>query len=189
MGQSSATDRRIFPRASQSIAVHLSLNDGKRRFEATIQAADVSLTGVFFTSEFFIAPGVVLDLEFKMPNDDRLVQTRGVIVREVRLERTGDVVNPGFAMHFTEYVGDAKSILAASFLSAELDNFIDDYLSRRLRKPLSASEHLRDVLIAWEVNKMELNPGESDLTPQSTHRPLQGGLLRARERDFSQALQ
>lgn len=159
-------DHRRFPRAKERIAVRLWRDDGKHEFKATVYTGDVSVTGAFFTSEFYLRPGFELNLEFSMPNDERLVRVKGVVVREVRLgERTSTRarVEAGFAIRFTEYTADAKTVLASSFLSAELDEFVAGYLERRTAKAPSEIEQLRDVLVAWEVGKMELKGGELDI--------------------------
>lgn len=156
-------ETRRFPRAKERIPVKLTLRDGNKQFEATVHTVDISLSGVFFASSFFLKPGTVLDLEFRMPNDDREVRVRGVIVREVRVDDSGRKAKAGFAMRFVEYHADAKIILASSFLIAELDSFVTDYLTRRTLKPKKESDALRDVIIAWEVGKMELKGGELDI--------------------------
>lgn len=183
------SDKRRFPRAREKIPVKLKMDDGKKSFEATVQTCDISLSGVFFTSTFFLKPGTVLDLEFMMPNDDRVVRVRGVIVREVRLDegrssRGGQRTTAGFAMRFVEYYADAKSILAASFLIAELDEFLLDYLERRSRKPKTEMESLRDVIIAWEVGKMELKEGELDIMKDRITVDAEGRIRRRSDRDL-----
>ena len=157
-------NKRQFPRAAENIPVRLTLKDEHRSFEATVQTEDISLTGVFFASEFYLKPGIEMDLEFVMPNEERRVRTRGIIVREVRVkERREKGTCSGFAMRFTDYYDDAKAVLASSFLSADLDEFITDFLKRRTSKPKDELAQLRDVLIAWEVGKMAVNDGELDV--------------------------
>ena len=165
MAKIPTSDNRRFPRAHESIPVLLTLDDGKKKFAATVYTVDVSLSGVFFASEFYLKPGMILEMEFKMPNDPRTVRTRGIIVREVRINQrmSGPRTQSGFAMRFIEYHGDAKTVLAASFLIAELDEFVKDYLIRRSEKPKTELDQLREVIIAWEVGKMELKEGELDL--------------------------
>ena len=158
-------NKRIFPRAREQLPVRLRMKDEKKEFEATVYTADVSLSGVFFATTFFLKPGMIMDLEFKMPNDPRVVRVRGIIVREVRLEESqrGRRQQAGFAMKFLEYFADAKTVLASSFLTADLDDFLADYIKRRSRKPKGELEGLRDVLIAWEVGKMLEHPGELNI--------------------------
>lgn len=162
-----ANRKQRFPRAKEKISVRIWLDDGKREFEATVQSVDISLTGVFFASEFFLKAGTELELEFNMPNDDRVVRCTGVITREVRIDERRGTSMSGFAIRFTDYHADAKTVLAGSFLIAELDSFINDYLERRSAKPNTELQQLSDVIIAWEVGKMDLKGGELDLMRDS----------------------
>ena len=172
------SDQRRFPRAKERLPVQLSLRGGEREFSATVYTTDISLTGVFFASEFFMKPGLELDLEFKMPNDERVVRARGVIVREVRYAKGhGQNEQTGFAMQFTEYYDDAKTTLASSFLMVELGDFIEDYLRRRTKKPKNEDESLHDVIVAWEVSKMNLAGTEADML-QRTMRLEHDGKIR-----------
>ncbi len=173
--------RRRYPRAREVLPVKLSLGDGKHTFEATVQTVDISLTGVFFASTFFLKAGTELDLQFQMPNDERTVRARGIIVREVRIDEAGGAkTRSGFAMRFTNYYDDAKTVLATSFLVAQLDEFVHDYLKRRTKKPKSELDSLRDVIVAWEVGKMELKGGELDLMRDSISVDSQGQVKRRR---------
>lgn len=160
----SRSEKRRFPRAQEQIFVRLTLSDGKRRFEATAHSADISLTGAFFATEFYLKPGLELDLEFKMPNDERVIRVRGVIVREVRYrDRPRSDAVSGFGMRFIRYYADAKTALATSFLTVGLGDFIEDYVRRRTKRSASGPEMLRDVIVAWEVSKMNLEGTEADL--------------------------
>jgi hypothetical protein len=172
------SDKRRFPRATEHMSVRLFMADDTREFEATVYTADISLTGAFFITEFFLKPGTVLDLEFHMPTDDRVVHTRGVIVREVHVQDGGKGVVSGFAMRFTEYFADAKTVLATAFLAADMDDFIDDYLRRRTAKPKGEHDLIREAIVTWEVGKMELKEGELDLMRDSIRVDGQGRLRR-----------
>lgn len=184
MAESRDPGKRRFPRARERIPVQLTLDDGKRRFKATVYTVDISLTGVFFSTKFYLKTGMMLDLEFKMPNDDRVVRTRGIIIREVRLDerQKRSKLQSGFAMRFIEYHADAKAVLAASFMIAELDEFISDYLYRRSKKPKNEKDQLRDVVIAWEVGKMELKGGELDLMRDRIQVDSEGKIRRKKRR-------
>lgn len=179
------SEQRRFPRAKERIPVRLKMQDDKREFEATVYTTDISLSGVFFAATFFLKAGTVMDLEFNMPNDDRPVKVRGVIVREVRVdEGTGGRARSkaGFAMRFVEFYADAKTILASSFLIAELDEFIQDYINRRTTKPKREADALKEVVIAWEVGKMELKGGELDIMKDRIKVDAEGKIARRRKR-------
>jgi hypothetical protein len=164
----SNSNRRCFPRAHENIRVQLSIKEGAHEFSAWVYSIDISLTGIFFASEFFLKAGTELDLTFSMPNEDRLVHVRGMVVREVRVDDRvpGRKTQSGFAVRFTEYYADAKTVLASSFLFAEMDEFISDFLARRTKQPSSEEEGLREVIIAWEVGKMNLEQGEFELVQE-----------------------
>lgn len=174
-------DRR-FPRAKETIPVKLTHDHNGAHFEATLYTRDISLTGVFFVTEFFLKAGMELELELTMPNDDRPVRVKGLIAREVRLDevrgRNSRETVSGFAVRFVEYHADAKAVLASSFLSADLHEFVDDYLQRRTRKAKDENDQLRDVLIAWEVAKMEIVGGELDVIRDRIHIAKDGKIRR-----------
>ncbi|MBN1960746.1 MAG: PilZ domain-containing protein [Deltaproteobacteria bacterium] len=171
--------KRRFPRAKEKIPVRLTFSDGKREFLATAYTADISLTGVFFAAEFFLKPGLELNLEFKMPNDDRTIKVRGVIIREVRFQNKASAGSiSGFGMRFIHYYADAKTALATSFLTVELGDFIEDYVSRRTKKPTSNNELLRDVIVAWEVSKMNLEGTEAEFISDKLRLDSEGRIRR-----------
>lgn len=182
MTRADPQNQRMFPRAKERLPVLLRMKDKKKEFEATVYTADISLSGVFFATTFFLKAGMVMDLEFHMPNDPRLVRVRGMIVREVRLDDSprGRRTQAGFAMRFLEYFADAKTVLASSFLTADLDDFLADYLKRRSHKPKGELESLRDVLIAWEVGKMSDQSGELNIMKDRIEVDAEGRIKRRR---------
>jgi hypothetical protein len=169
MTETKKPSKRRFPRARERFPVKLSIQEEGKEFEATVYTTDISLSGVFFAANFYLRPGTVMDLEFTMPNDDRVIRVRGVIVREVRMDdrRRQPGLVAGFAMRFVEYLADAKSVLASSFLTAGLDDFLDDYLDRRSARPKDERSGLREAIIAWEVGKMTITDGELDIMKDS----------------------
>jgi hypothetical protein len=175
-------NKRMFPRARERFPVRLRMKDKHKQFEATVYTADISLSGVFFATTFFLKPGMVMDLEFNMPNDPRVVRVRGVIVREVRLveAQRGRHTEAGFAMKFLEYFADAKTVLASSFLTADLDDFLADFIKRRSQKPKNELEGLRDVLIAWEVGQMSEHTGELNIMKDRIEVDTEGRIKRKR---------
>ncbi|MEZ0314370.1 MAG: PilZ domain-containing protein [Myxococcota bacterium] len=158
-------DKRRFPRVEQSVPVQLRVQTRDREFSARIYTTDISLTGIFFASDFFLKTGTVLDLEFQMPGDDRMVRVRGMIVREVRIDerRPSSKLKSGFGMRFTEYIDDAKTVLASAFLAHKLDGFVAEYLGRRSKKLKTEAAQLRDIIVAWEVTRMGLGLAEREL--------------------------
>jgi hypothetical protein len=152
--------QRVCERVPERLAVRLHLKDGKKEFDATVRSTDISLSGVFFASTFLLKLGTVMDLEFRMPHDSRQVRVRGVVAREVRLDEAGVAgAQAGFAIRFLSYGEHAKTILASSFLAAELDGFLASY-ARDHRVPHSEVSRLRQTIVAWEVGKLDLAAGE-----------------------------
>ncbi|MEE8409217.1 MAG: PilZ domain-containing protein [Myxococcota bacterium] len=185
MAKTDSSKKRRFARAKESLPIKLTFADGKREFEATVYSADISVSGIFLATEFFLKAGAELDLEFTMPNDDRAVRTRGIIVREVRLEESSGRAKTtvsGFAMRFIEYYADAKTVLASAFLIVELDDFIDDYLERRSLKRRTEREQLKDVIVGWEVGKMDLSGSEEELLRGRINVDKAGRIIRRDER-------
>jgi hypothetical protein len=158
-------DKRRFPRIEERIPVQLRIQSGKREFSAKVYTADISLTGVFFSTEFYLKSGTELDLEFTMPGDDRVIRVRGMIVREVRVDqrRPSAKAKSGFGLRFTKYHDDAKTVLASAFLAHKLDGFVDGYLERRTKKLKTEKQQLLDIIVAWEVTRMDLGLGEREL--------------------------
>lgn len=152
---------RRYPRSHEHVRVRLSRQVGGTEFGATLETADVSFGGAFFTSEFFLRTGMELDVQFRLHHDDRLIKVRGIIVREVRSDDPGSRSTfSGFAVRFIDYYDDAKSILATYFLNFDLEDFLNEYMETKNRKVKSERERVRDALIAWEVHCMELSDGE-----------------------------
>ena len=158
-------DKRKFPRVEERIPVQLRIQARNREFSARVHTTDISLTGVFFATEFFLKAGTQLELEFQMPGDERMIRVRGIIVREVRIDprRAASKTKSGFGMRFTDYIDDAKTVLASAFLAYKLDSFVQDYLSRRTKKLKTEKEQLRDIIVAWEVSRIDLGLGEREL--------------------------
>lgn len=153
----SGREHRRYPRRFEQVKVSVSIRDGKRELEAALQSADVSFGGCFLASTFFLKPKSRLELQFTLPGDDRVVHVVGEIVRQVHLDKDED---SGFAIQFVDYYGESKEVLAAYFL--DLENFLESYLEGRKnkQKQRTEKERMRDLLVAWEVQKTELTDDE-----------------------------
>lgn len=129
----------------------------ERMLEAVLATRDLSMTGVFFESTFFLKVGSVVRVEFTLPSDNRLIRVMGSIVREERAERTQTPkgVRSGFAVHFSEFVDDSAVVLASLFLAPRVREFVTDYLSVRRKDTRSENDRLVDVVVAWELGKTD----------------------------------
>ncbi|HZN91427.1 MAG TPA: PilZ domain-containing protein [Myxococcales bacterium] len=149
------TTRRRFPRAGVSVKVHLTVGDGPQRsFDAMLPSRDLSVSGVFFESTFFLKIGQSVDVSFRLPPQNRQVRARGRVVRVETLEE-GSKPRTGFAVKFEEYYDSSDVVLANYFLAPALREFITSYASRsRLRLSDETVGLVVDVMSAWELEKM-----------------------------------
>jgi len=149
------TTRRRFPRAGVSVKVHLTVGDGPNRsFEAMLPSRDLSVSGVFFESTFFLKIGQTVDVSFRLPPQNRQVRARGRVVRVETLEE-GSKPRTGFAVKFEQYYDSSDVVLANYFLAPALREFITSYASRsRLRLSDETVGLVVDVMSAWELEKM-----------------------------------
>jgi PilZ domain-containing protein len=149
------TTRRRFPRAGVSVKVHLTIGNGTNKsFDATLPSRDLSVSGVFFESTFFLKIGQVVDVSFRLPPQNRVVRARGRVVRVETMEE-GPKPRTGFAVKFEEYYDSSDVVLANYFLAPALREFIASYASRsRLRLPDDTLSLMVDVMSAWELEKL-----------------------------------
>jgi len=147
--------RRRFPRAGLNVKVHLSVGEGKdRSFEATLPSRDISVSGVFFESTFFLKIGQEVDVSFRLPPQNRQVRARGRVVRVEQMEE-GPKPRTGFAVRFESYYDSSEVVLANYFLAPALREFIEAYARRtRLRLRDEEMAQVVDIMSAWELEKM-----------------------------------
>jgi hypothetical protein len=147
-------NQRRYPRAQVRVKAHLTIGpDQSRQFEATLATRDVSVSGIFFESTFFLKVGQVVDVRLELPPDRREVHARG---RIVRIETRDDRGKPasGFAIHFEEFFESSDVVLANYFMSEVLKKFVEEY-SRRRKVKFSHEElgAVIDVLASWELSQ------------------------------------
>ncbi|XXF75834.1 PilZ domain-containing protein [Myxococcaceae bacterium GXIMD 01537] len=153
-------EHRHFPRAGVSTRAELWMDDdeGGRRFTASLQTANVSISGAFVESTFFLPVGTELNVRFSLEEGREPVQARAQIVREERADGPGG--RTGFGLRFVEFTGQTEVSLARLFLGARLRAFAEEYMqSRRSRSLPNELERVVDVLAAWELLKAT-TPGD-----------------------------
>jgi hypothetical protein len=160
----SGSNRRRYPRAGLRVKATLSVGDQKgRQFEATLTTRDVSISGIFFESTFFLKLGQQVDVELTLPPSDRKVRAHGRIIRvETRDERGRSA--GGFAVRFEEYFDSSDVVLANYFMSEVLRKFVEDYAKKRkLRFAAAEMDALVDVLASWELSRSlnDVHPWET----------------------------
>lgn len=150
--QQGELEHRIFPRAKVALRFELwRERDGERQFSASLTSANVSVSGAFVESTFFLPVGTELRVRFVLEEGTAPVEARAVIVREERGERGG---RSGFGMRFEEFYNQSDVALAKLFLGVRLRAFAEEYLQSRRAKSLSGElERVVDALTAWELLK------------------------------------
>ncbi|HYH98437.1 PilZ domain-containing protein [Hyalangium sp.] len=145
-------EHRHFPRALLATRFELWREEGGRRsFSATLMSQNVSVSGAFLESTFFMPMGTQLQVRFSLDEGAEAVQARAEIIRE---ERSGTGGRSGFGIRFVEFSGQTEVSLARLFLGMRLRDFAEEYLqSRRARSLPNELERVVDVLAAWELLK------------------------------------
>ncbi len=145
--------RRRYPRAPVRIKTRImSAGETKgSRFEATLSTTDISVGGLFFESTFFLKPGALVEVELRLPPNDRVVRAKGRIIRIE--EGRGKSARSGFAVKFSEYIDSSEVVLANYFLAPVLRKFIQDYAKKSKFPAAAGVESAVDLLAAWELRK------------------------------------
>jgi len=151
-------EHRHFPRARLATRFEIWREEGGRRtFSATLLSQNVSVSGAFLASTFFLPMGTELQVRFSLEEGAEPVLARAEIIRE---ERTGPGGRSGFGIRFVEFTGQTEVSLARLFLGMRLRTFAEEYLqSRRARSLPNELERVVDVLAAWELLKAT-SPGD-----------------------------
>ncbi|NVI97890.1 PilZ domain-containing protein [Myxococcus sp. AM009] len=147
-------EHRHFPRAQLATRFEVWVDDeaGERRFEASLVSVNVSVSGAFLESTFYLPLGTVLGVRFALEPGAAPVQARAEIVREER--ENGPEGRSGFGVRFLDFSGQTEVALARLFVGMRLRAFAEDYLkSQRARSLPNEVERVVDVLAAWELLK------------------------------------
>jgi hypothetical protein len=153
-----AKNERRYPRSDLRLKARLTATSAKgqqQTLEAVLETRDVSMTGVFFESTFFMKVGTKVSVSFTVPGDKRSITALGFIVRE---ERTGSgkAARSGFAVHFSDFVDDSAVVLASLFLAPRVRRFVESYTKTRREAELRTElDRLIDVVVGWELAKTQ----------------------------------
>ncbi|MEW5742098.1 MAG: PilZ domain-containing protein [Myxococcota bacterium] len=151
----SGPEHRQFPRAKMMVPFRLAIGEGEDvRFQATLSSANVSVSGAFLESTFFLPIGTEVRASFVLDPEEDPVLARAEIVRQETPNREGKG-RSGFALRFVEFFQQSEVTLAKLFLGARLKLFAEGYLaSKRARSLGSELERCVDALAAWELKKV-----------------------------------
>lgn len=154
-------EHRQFPRARMAVPFDVWIGEGdERRFSARLLSGNVSVSGAFLASTFFLPLGTELRVRFALEQGAAPVEARADIVREERPDpRTGDG-RSGFGIRFVEFFGQTEVTLAKLFLGEQLRRFAEGYMaSKRARSLPTELDRVVDALAAWELLKVT-TPGD-----------------------------
>ena len=148
-------EHRQFPRAKMTVPFRLWVGEGDDlRFEATLRSGNVSVSGAFLESTFFLPIGTEVRTSFALDPEEEPVLARAQIIRTESAGRDGQG-RTGFALRFVEFFEQSEVTLARLFLGARLKDFAEGYLaSKRARSLTSELDRCVDALAAWELQKV-----------------------------------
>jgi PilZ domain len=148
-------EHRKFPRAKMTVPFRLWVGDGEDlKFEATLRSGNVSVSGAFLESTFFLPVGTEVRASFALDPEEDPVLARAEIIRTESPGRDGRG-RSGFALRFVEFFEQSEVTLARLFLGARLQAFAQDYLASRRAKSLTSElDRCVDALAAWELAKV-----------------------------------
>jgi len=152
--QDDGPEHRAFPRAKLSVPFVLWIGEGEaRRFSATLTSSNVSVSGAFLKSSFFLPVGTEMSVRFQVEPTGPAVEARVEVLRhETENDRTG---RTGMGLRFLEFFRQTEVALARLFLGERLRKFAEAYLgSPRARSLTSELDRVVDALAAWELMKV-----------------------------------
>src|SRR5260370_1303743 len=124
-----------------------------REFAASLRALNLSVSGAFLQSSFFLPIRTELRVSFALDDVEEPVQAGAQIVREQRADSgSASAAKTGFGIRFLEFYGQSEVTLAKLFLGPRLRAFAQQYLqSKRARTLENELERTVDTLAAWEL--------------------------------------
>ena len=152
--QDDGPEHRAFPRAKLMVPFGLWIGEGdSRRFSATLLSSNVSVSGAFLRSSFFLPVGTEMSVRFMVEPTGPAVEARVEVLRqETEADRTG---RTGMGLLFLEFFRQTEVALARLFLGEQLRKFAEGYLgSPRARSLTSELDRVVDALAAWELMKV-----------------------------------
>jgi hypothetical protein len=152
-------EHRQFPRAQLEVPFLLWIDeDSERRFSATLRSVNLSVSGAFLESTFFLPVGTQLSVAFSLEEGGERVEARAEIIREERVAEESEEERTGMGLRFLEFFGQTEVTLAKLFLGRQLQAFAEGYLqSKRAKSLKSELDRVVDALAAWELRKVTNN--------------------------------
>jgi hypothetical protein len=165
-------EHRQFPRALLEVPFRLWIGEGEgRTFSASLKSVNVSVSGAFLDSTFFLPVGAELHASFELTPDEEPVLARSEIVRTEHPDAQGKG-RSGFAVRFVEFFQQSEVTLAKLFLGEKLRAFAEGYLSSKRALALDNEfDRCVDALAAWELKKVTSEADAWDLTRVAEPKP------------------
>jgi hypothetical protein len=137
----------------------------QRKFSARLSSANISVSGAFLESTFFLPVGSELSVSFELDPEEDPVLARAEILRQETPDGQGRG-RSGFALRFVEFFEQSEVTLAKLFLGEKLRDFAEGYLNSKRAKSLDNEfDRCVDALAAWELKKVTTSADAWDLTP------------------------
>jgi hypothetical protein len=135
-----------------------------RKFSASLASSNISVSGVFLHSTFFLPVGAELQVSFELESGEEPVLARSEIIRIERPDSQGRG-RSGFALRFVEFFQQSEVTLAKLFLGEKLREFAEVYLSSKRARALNNEfDRCVDALAAWELKKVTSTADAWDLS-------------------------
>ena len=149
-------EHRQFPRAQLEVPFSLWVGEGAaRRFSATLRSVNLSVSGAYLESTFFLPVGTELRVSFQLEPKGERIEALAQITREERDAKKADEGRTGLSLRFIEFFGQTEVTLAKLFLGEELRQFAEEYLDSKRAKTLKNElDRVVDALAAWELRKV-----------------------------------
>jgi hypothetical protein len=154
-------EHRQFPRARLNVRFDAWIDrEGTRTFSASFHSVNLSVSGAFLESTFFLKTNTELRVRFQLPEAPEAVEARALILRQETPDPRSGKGRSGIAIRFVEFFGQTEVTLARLFLEERLREFSERYLtSKRARGISGEQERVVDALAAWELLKVT-QPGD-----------------------------
>lgn len=153
-------EHRRFPRARLTVPFDLVIvgEDGEPRFSARLRSVNLSVSGAFLDSTFFLPMGTQLHATFQLEGDGPAIEASAQIVRQELPDPVSGRGRSGFALRFLEFFGRTEVTLAKLFVGEHLRAFAEEYLESERAKSLGSElDRVVDALAAWELQKVTTN--------------------------------
>jgi hypothetical protein len=152
--EGAGAERRRFTRVRRDMRVRLFAGEGAQSYlEAQLRSADVSLSGIFLRSTFFVPEGTTVRVEVDTPWD-RVLRVHGHVARVQREGAEG-----GFGIRFDGVDDEELEDLISLFAGERIEGFVRRFV--RDRRAGDVGDLVFDAILAWELERLADGlPGE-----------------------------